>query len=138
MLRPVFVLLEEAVQVDALARRPLAKAHDVLLEENAHLVGIREVLEDRLHRAVSLAHAQHREAMESATQIEEEARFHWDTTFGERQRAHKELKAVTRQAKADAAQEATARACDEPSRRLTGNVRCCEPALLSWSARVCH
>lgn len=74
--RPVSVLLEEEARADALAHRLMAKAHDALVEENVCLVGKKEVLEDWLHGAMSLARAQHREVMESASQVEEEARLH--------------------------------------------------------------
>lgn len=92
--------------MDALAPRLMAEAHGVLVEENARLVGVEDVLEDWLRWAVSLARALHREVMESASRIEEEAWFHHDTAFEERPRAHKELKTRTRQVKAAPAWEA--------------------------------
>lgn len=57
--RPVSVLLEEAAQVDMEARRLLDEAHDTLAAENTHLMGVKEVLEDRLRAAVALARVQH-------------------------------------------------------------------------------
>lgn len=70
-------------------------------------------MEHRLRKVVSLARAQHQEGMLSATQVEEEARFHQDTAFKERQRAPKELKVVTRQGKVAAAWEAAVAEKDE-------------------------
>lgn len=69
---PVSILLEEVACADVAACRLLVKAHSSIIEENAQVVGVQEVLEERLRSAVSLACAQHREAMEGVSRVEED------------------------------------------------------------------